>query len=199
VKWTLIVVGLLIAASIGLALIGGKSGTKNPSDTIQPGALGSRSHPIPLGKAASIGGGWRLKVLRSTPNASRQVKAAENANYEQITGPPAGAADFMVKLALTYIGGGRGNLATVRDFAPRAMGAHHASYNLTDNSCSNYLPKPDLTRASAVFSGQTVKGNVCFQIAKNDAKTLKLYLGYSQLAKDFLGPSKLKPVWFALR
>jgi hypothetical protein len=55
-----------------------------------------------------------------------------------------------------------------------------------------------------VFSGQTARGNVCFQIANNDAKTLLLYPGYpggsAQLVQSLRGSSlpKLNKVWFAL-
>ncbi len=42
-----------------------------------------------------------------------------------------------------------------------------------------------------MYSGRTVRGNVCFLIAANDARSLMLYTG-----GDF---TSTKRVWFALR
>jgi hypothetical protein len=200
VKWTLIVLGLLMVALIVGAVLGFGNKSKSSSG---PGGTGSRSDPVPMGKAADVGGGWRLKVLHVTPNANRQVLAAEKAANP--LGPwtrvPKGAQDFVVNLVVTYTGGGKGDLHSLLNLGLGAIGAHNASYNLTDNSCADFLPKRlDLSQHGDVFSGQTARGKVCFQIAANDAKTLLLYPAYSKFTKAFLGNSlpKLNKTYFAL-
>ncbi len=60
-------------------------------------------------------------MLRRTSDASRQIKAAERATFAEPTGAPAGATDFMVKLAITYVGGGRGNVGTLTGFGLQGM------------------------------------------------------------------------------
>jgi hypothetical protein len=201
VKWTLIVLGLLVVAAIVGAALG--LGNKGKGSNGPTSGLGSRSDPIPIGKVADIGGGWRLKVLQVTPNANREVIAAEKTANPLGPNPPLpkGARDFLVKLALRYGGGGRGDLKSLVGIGLNVMGVHNASYTLTDNSCADFLPKRlDLSQGGDIFSGQTARGSVCFQIAANDARSLLLYPGYSKVTKELLGSSlpKIGKVWFAL-
>jgi hypothetical protein len=72
-----------------------------------------------------------------------------------------------------------------------AMGDHDASYDTDADSCGAW-PKPSLKDAGYLFSGQTERGNVCFEITANDVETLKLYTGDDPWVK-------LLRVWFALR
>jgi hypothetical protein len=91
---------------------------------------------------------------------------------------PATAQDFLVSLTLTYTGGGKGNLYSLVDML-HAVGSHNAPYDMGDDPCGVFLPAPDLGNQGAgdVFSGRTVTGNVCFQIASNDADSLLLDVG----------------------
>jgi hypothetical protein len=180
----------------GLFLIMGVSGA------FAGGVSGTRGHPIPLHRAAGIGGGWWLKVLSVTPNANRQ--------FAKINKQPApvGAQDFLMALALTYRGGGKADAGDVVGFQLHAEGEHNSSYDPTTDSCgeaplnpglgqSGAPPKTSLQQVGYVFSGQSVHGGLCFQIAKNDASTLTLYTGNSSTsALTFPGA---KTVWFALR
>src|SRR5262245_32835262 len=66
VKWTLIVLGLLVAlgsvlAAVGVGTDSGRSG------------YGSESHPVPLRHGGSVWGGWHLRVLSATPRALQVV------------------------------------------------------------------------------------------------------------------------------
>ena len=79
---------------------------------------------------------------------------------------------------------------------------HTAPYRLTSglNGCgpgSAKLPSPDLQKViemdEAIFSGRSLHGNVCFQVAKNDVSSLRLYVEPTYEQGDV--PS----VWFALR
>lgn len=199
VKWTLIVLGLLFAGIIALALALGTKGTRKAGSGM---GFGSRSQPVRLGKAAVIGGGWRVKVLRVVPKADRRIVSTKNKYGEKPNKPPPpGAQDYMVKLAVTYIGGGKGNLGTLATLGIHAMGKHNADYDtgLFGEACGSALPKPNFLYAGNVFSGRTVRGNVCFQIAKNDAHTLNLYTGNATNAQLHLLPAGIKRVWFALR
>src|SRR5438105_2334643 len=62
VKWTLIVVALLLTVGIVGAIVGVGKTTKKaasaPSLVAQPSGPGSRSTPIPLGTPGGIGSGW---------------------------------------------------------------------------------------------------------------------------------------------
>jgi hypothetical protein len=154
-------------------------------------APGARANPIALGAVGDAGEGWRLKVVSATPDATQQVLATTNGYGEHLNPtPPAGAQDFLVLLSLTYAGGGSGDLSPFF-FRLAAMGAHNARYSRTENGCGNFLPPPVVEeQGSGVFSGQTVTGNVCFQVASNDAGSLLLYVSLS------LDGGKR---WFALR
>jgi hypothetical protein len=195
VKWTLIVVGLLVVISVVAAIVGvGNSNTSKGS---------ARSHPVPLHRLAAIGGGWKMRVVKVTPNANQQVIAVPESQISAgATGranhaPPAGAQDFMILVALTYTGGGKDNAGDLVNYGLHAMGAHNARYEPQSDSCGDAWPRPSLQNAGVLYSGRGVRGNICLQIAKNDARTLMLYSGNSQhVLFEYRG---LKKVWFALR
>jgi hypothetical protein len=184
---------------VGLAVLGAIVGPTETGES-KPEAIraapNSRTNPVPLGKRGGAGEHWTLKVVSVTPNATRRVLAATG---KWATRPPAAAQDFMVFISATYRGGGKANLFDLADRL-NVVGVHNAPYSLTvGNACGPgraKLPSPDLqTRFDhyeAVFSGQTVRGNICFQIAKNDARSLILYV-----AVPFNGAKR--PAWFALR
>jgi hypothetical protein len=66
-----------------------------------------------------------------------------------------------------------------------------------ENTRRVHLPKPDLqANDSDVFSGRTVRGNVCFEIASNDAGSLRLYV---DPPSTLSGRPLDKRAWFALR
>ena len=178
VKWTLIVLGLLIALGIALAIAGVGDTTDKHKARRHAKAKGTRSKPIPLHEAARIGGGWRLRVLSVTRNANGLVSEK----------PPAGAQAFIARVALTYKGGGKDSAGALVRSEINAMGAHRASYDYGSDSCVAYS---GLNETGDVYSGRTVRGNMCFQIAANDARSLMLYTG-GRFANT-------KRVWFVLR
>jgi hypothetical protein len=208
VKWTLIVLGLLAVASL-IAAVVGVGGT---------GKSVARSNPVPLRHAANIGAGWKMRVLAVTRNANRRVAAASKAANGHTVGPsgrtcaadvpcspppPSGAQDFMVLISLKYVGRGKADAGDFVNYALHAMGAHNATYVLASDSCGDVWPNPSLQYAGVVYSGGRVRGHVCFQIAKNDARTLMLYTGRPTDAPAdafVIGvPENMKRVWFALR
>jgi hypothetical protein len=71
------------------------------------------------------------------------------------------------------------------------VGSHKAPYrNVDGNACSYPGPQPEL-HTSALFSGQSTTGYICWTIAANDASSLELYFGSGTL--DYPGTT-----WFAL-
>jgi hypothetical protein len=168
---------------------------------------GSRSQPIALGHAAAIGGGWRLRVVHVTRNANQEVAAASKklcAAGVCDSPPPRGAQDFMVFVVLTYAGGGKSDAGALVANGIRAIGRHGASYDPYSDSCGHVWPKPSLKQAGTLYYGVSLRGNVCFQIAVNDAASLMLFTG-PPLDAPPKGtyvidlPDGIKQVWFALR
>jgi Divergent InlB B-repeat domain len=137
----------------------------------------TRANPIPLGQTAPIADGFRLKVVSATPDAQLSVPA------------PVGAQNFVVLLTATYDGGGKGGLLPLINNLD-ARGTHNATYTTYENGCHAPLPPPTLGESGFdIFSGQSVTGNICWQIARNDATSLVL----------FIGSGFTHTTWFALR
>ena len=152
-------------------------------------APGARANPIPLNTAWKLPGKWTLKIDSSTPNM--QLKHRDGTPKI----PSAGAEFFMIYIEETYTG--RGSSDTL-NYGPGfdAIGRHNVVYvHDRSNACgpgSGPLPEPDLqpyNRDHRIDSGQTVAGNICFEIATDDASSLLLY------ARALL---HTRAVWFAL-
>lgn len=154
-------------------------------------APGVRANPIPLNTAWRLAGNWTLKVDSANPNAQ-----LSNPNGTPMA-PPVGAQYFMTYIEATYTGGGS---APIGNFADGLMvaGSHGATYGLGGIGCGpgyGELPSPDLQvkieNNEPVYSGQSAAGNICYQIASNDAASLLLdYHTYPGTPQD---------TWFALR
>jgi hypothetical protein len=130
--------------------------------------------PVPVGHTATIArGAWRLKVVSVTPDAKLDVPPSE------------GAQDVVARVKLTYIGGGKGTMVGLLNNLLLA-GAHKSTYAQACPGAT--VPPPELTYVD-VFSGVSVTGNVCWQIARNDAASVEL----------FVGPNMSDATWFALR
>lgn len=149
---------------------------------------GDRVDPYPLGTAGTLQGGWQLKVNSALINADTQVEAVidPHSGLPANPPPPAGAQYTLVNVSMTYQGGGSSSLPGYLQFGAQTVGAGNAGYDAY--GCQP--PPLDLNSDfTPVFSGQTVTGNLCFEIASNDAASLLL---------QGRGTSGL-PVWFALR
>jgi hypothetical protein len=188
IAWTVGIVLLVFGGLIALgAAVGTKSGAGHRSGAAsnKPTAPVSRIRTIPVGIYGGIGGHSRMKV----------VSVDWHARADQLgAGPtiPRGAQDVIVKLRVKYLGGGSASTQDVSNGA-KVVGSHGAVYD-NNAACSG----TDLGGGGIqVFSHQSVEGNVCFQIAKNDARTLRLF-EYS-VGTDTLYPGKnAKRTWFAL-
>lgn len=119
-----------------------------------------------------------VKVDSVTLDATAQIVAIPGNSP-----PHAGAQYVMLNLSASYTGGGSSTLDQYGDTL-QTIGVHGFAYR----RCYEELPPPVLVPYATVYSGQSIAGNVCYEIASNDADTLMLYYdGY---------PRKL---WFALR
>jgi hypothetical protein len=184
----LIAVGVLIGVS-----------TKGIHIPFLSPAAGSRSHPIPMHTSANIGGGWWVTVDGVQPKANRDFR----------TFPiPAGAQDYLIFLTLTYKGGGSQDASALVNFILAGMGTSNASYDLNNHACGA-ATTPSVANATIeqfgatrdVFSGRSVKGNMCLQIASNDASSLLLYSSTQSdpVAGALFNLPSVKTVWFSLR
>jgi len=143
---------------------------------------GARSNPYPLGTAVKLDGAWRLTVNSATLDADSQVAALNPP-------PPAGAQYALVNVSLTYVGTGFRNVFGYVDNWLGVEGAGKAEYRI---SCTP--PPLDLSAVTdPVYPGQTVTGNLCFEIASSDASTLLLFGTATTPADSY------KTVYFALR
>lgn len=87
---------------------------------------------------------------------------------------PAGAENVVVRLTVKYVSGGSGNSQAVVN-QMRTIGKHRAVYQADEQSvCNGNIQFGD--GGVAVYSGQTASGTACFVIAKNDDRSLRLYV-----------------------
>ena len=153
---------------------------------------GYRQNPYPLGAVGTLQGGWELKVNSALINADTEVEAVidPGSGRPANPAPPAGAQYTLVNVSMTYQGDYQGDGTSSLPgvlFGVLAEGAGNAGYSV--DACQP--PPLDLdSDFTPVFSGQTVTGNLCFEIASNDAASLLLQGGRGM---DGL------PAWFALR
>jgi len=140
----------------------------------------TRKNPVPLGKIGTVSGDFKVTVKSIEPNVQLDP------------GPPPspGAEYFGAKLSVTYTGGGSKSFS---GGAAQVIGSHNSPYSMPDDRCPDEWPWPvtRLDTPTVLYSGQSVTGYLCWQVAKNDAKSLDLYFGSGRL--NFPGT-----IWFAL-
>ena len=151
---------------------------------------GDRLNPYALGTTATLQDGWQLKVNSALINADTEVEAVKDQYGNPVNPvPPPGAQYTLVNVSMTYQGDYQGDGSkSIPAFllGVQAEGAGNAGYNV--DGCQP--PPLDLDADfTPVLTGQTVTGNLCFEIASKDAPSL--YLQSRRV--DGL------PGWFALR
>ncbi len=128
--------------------------------------VGTRENPIPRGSSAKLYGNWEVRVVNVIPNATSQVLAENRFND-----PPApGKQFFIATLEATYRGPGSSHFDG--RYRLRALGPSGVSYSTFEDSCGvipDRLPDPE------VFTGGTIRGNVCWQVTASDAGALLMY------------------------
>jgi hypothetical protein len=137
---------------------------------------------VPVGSPATLGDGWRIAVTRVVPNATGLVLAENRFNE-----PPApGREFFLVRISATYTGSGSDVLSSYRFRVLGASGVSRASRY--KNSCG---VTPNVLTYKQVSSGETISGNLCWQVPVFDARTLVMF--------DDAPFDKERRVWFALQ
>ena len=148
---------------------------------LPPGS--TRANPVRLGRPATVAGNWLVSVQSVSIDATAQIVAIPGNAL-----PRAGAQYAMLYLVATYVGGGFGSLGSGAAFY--TVGARGAPYDRSEQA----LPSPTLGLSDIVYPGQTIGGNLAFEIASRDASSLVLFAGYYEPFDQ----SEHK-VWFALR
>jgi hypothetical protein len=151
-------------------------------------------NPYPLGTtSARLHDGWQIKVNSAILNADAQVEAVIDPSTGQPANPPppAGSQYTLVTVTLTYLRRGSHRLASYVANTIIAMAAGKGSHLYRgDDGCEP--PPLNLRSVAYINSGQTVTGNICYEIASHDAGTLLMQGGYTI-------PIPQQSVWFALR
>jgi hypothetical protein len=135
-------VALLVVAAAVLATSVSASAAKGP--------VGTRKHPVPLGKSAAVGG-WRVAVV-----------AVSTAKEPQ--------RNVVASVRATYVGPGKSYLHAVFRF--RALGGSGIQYTMFDHGCGAF---PNPITDEAVSHGQTVEGNLCWAVRTEDASGLLMF------------------------
>jgi hypothetical protein len=207
VRWTLAVLGGFVLVGIVVGIVDGtKGGKPQNADAGAPNrpkirlAAGDvRSNPVPFGVGGGVWNGWRLRVISATPTATQFL------GHRPREIQP-GGQELMVSIAATYKAGG---YAGLRGLLRRLYvdGSHNVFYSPDsgDLNCAaartvSRLDRPlnELARR-VVFSGRTVNGHLCFQIASNDANSAVLFVNSPRCGVSTKYDTCTKKVWFALR
>jgi len=156
-------------------------------------APGEQANPIPLRHSWDVREGWALTVNSVALNADAQV-VASNPSGATLAQVPAGAQDVLISILAGYKGGGSGGVELGLVGFIETVGAHKTIYDTNTNPCpGSFWPSPMLGATKdeqQVFSGQSVTGNICYEIAANDASTLQMFV--------YDGENDSQKVWFAL-
>jgi hypothetical protein len=143
------------------------------------GRKGTRANPYRVHTFAGLpqSSGWKLRVNKTIPNATRAVT-----KWNKYNAPPrAGDQYFMINITLGYSGEGRtspSGLPRRRFDSPvspnsfSAVGRSNITYTSISDSCGS-VPHA-LNFGWRVRSGSTVSGNICFSVSKTDVRGLLL-------------------------
>jgi len=140
---------------------------------------GTRAKPYAFRTFAGLpqSRGWKLRVNKSIPNATRVVT-----RWNKYNAPPrSGDQFFMINISLGYSGEARTSPSGIprRRFdspvSPNsfsAVGRSNITYTTITDSCGS-VPGA-LNFGWRVHSGKTVSGNICFSVSKTDVRGLLL-------------------------
>jgi len=129
----------------------------------------TRRKPIRIGHAHNIGNGWGLRINSFTPSVQLSPPA------------PAGEEYVAANLTVTFCGPAAHctDEANGSSYIPsdsfEVIGSHKVGYR--PGTCPGDAPPPALDSvvpSGLLHSGQSATGNVCWQVATNDASTLEL-------------------------
>lgn len=127
----------------------------------------TRLNPIPLRETADIGGGFEWRVNSFRPAVQLSPPA------------PAGHQYAVANVTATFVGGGgnnQGSPATLAQNNFEVIGKQNVVYSWGNCPVG---PEPDLSQNPTVLSpGQSLTGNVCWEIASSDAASLEAKIAH---------------------
>jgi hypothetical protein len=176
--------GIVVLALAGVLAWGLVTGLhKNSSHAAQPsaaGVLGATSPPVgarlvPLGRYASLGSGWRMKVVAVLRNVSQSALGVASAQAP-------GMQNIVVEF--TVVRSGHGNSGAVIDGMNATLGGSNPVYQAR-RGC---LGGGNLR----VSAGHAATDNACFTVSSRRVRRLRLFVYRPGLST---GPR----TWFALR
>ena len=143
-----------------------------PTPVCNPGLLGSRECPLPFGIPAEVEfeemDHWEITVLSTQPDATEDVLAYYSGND-----PPADGNQFyMATIRAKYLGPD----STTFDGRYRldALGVGGVVYTY-QTDCGYGIPDGlGVSNDPELFTGGTIEGSVCWEIASTDAESLVL-------------------------
>jgi hypothetical protein len=153
---------LALAVSALVAVVGASSAASLAGND----RLGSRKRPVPPGVGFTIGRGWLLSVISVQPYATTRVLLWDRTNQP----PKNGYQFFMARIRATYTR--PGSAFFTASFSLRAVGRSGLGYNQADDSCGRI---PFQIRDENISGGETIYGNVCWQVRSSDARKLLMY------------------------
>jgi hypothetical protein len=139
-----------------------------PPAPVPPPEPGStRENPIPFGQTKAVSGGWQMRVLSTTPDATALVLAENMFNDP----PGAGGQFFIARVEATYTGPGSATFDA--SYRLRAVGPSGFVYRTFDTESCGVIP--DEFPTNTVFTGGTLSGNVCWSVSAADAAGLMIF------------------------
>lgn len=178
--------GIVVLALTGVLAWGLVTGLqKSSSHAASPsaaGVLGATSPPVavplvPLGRYASLGAGWRMKVVAVLRNVSQSALGTTRSQTP-------GMQNIVVEFTVVRAGAGRGESGTIIDGMNATLGGSHPVYQAR-RGC---LGGGNLR----VSAGHAVTDNACFTVSSTRVRRLRLFV-YRP------GSSTGPRTWFALR
>ncbi|MER3410838.1 MAG: hypothetical protein C4306_12385 [Thermoleophilia bacterium] len=152
-----------VAARMGLNSVSPATGT-----TVRKPPLGSRAHPYPFGRSVKLPNGWVVRIVKVTPNAWPEIRAANRFNDP----PPDGWQFFMITLRATYRGPEEPARFDESEF--KLVGRSNVAYATWHEPSCGVNPSPIAAR-DEVFHGGTITGNICWGVRKQDLNSLLMY------------------------
>lgn len=127
-----------------------------------------RSDALAFGEPGTITD-WSVRVISTTPDATDIILAEAGFN----TPPRDGRQYFMAELEATYTGADTSNFFL--DSSLMAVGDSSVSYDVYTADCG-FVPD-SIGFADDVTTGESVTGNVCWEIRSADANSLVMLVG----------------------
>ena len=143
--------------------------TPVPTATLAP--IASRSNPIPIGKALTLEGQWKLWVENVNLNG-KDVVLSEN----YFNDPPKSNHNFaLIRIGAEYLGESEGTFGV--DVSDNVIGNQNRFYN---EGCG-VIPNPMFDQPTVLKGGQ-ISGNICIEYpaAEADSLLLTLRIGFSR-------------------